>query len=397
MKAKKLVSNGFDQRAAAYMNAQAVDGRVNVQLVDNSGMTINMGPQHPATHGTLRIVVHLEGERVVWADPVCGYMHRGYEKLTEVRSYPQINTLVNRIDWLSSFCNEVPFMLGVEKLMEVEAPERAQWIRTVLFEMGRIANLMIFLGDMGIQLGAITPAFYAFRDREHVLNLIEGATGGRFHPNYNRIGGLKEDLPKGWIEDTLLTMQKVRTFCDEIETLLIGNVIFSKRLKGVGVIKPDVAMSYGISGANARASGVDWDLRRDADSPLAWKHADWKVQTHTDGDAYARYVVRIGEVREATRIIEQLLGDLPAGPIRAKVRKIVQVPAGATWVHTENPLGEMGYYIVSNGDDGPHRLKIRTPSFNNISVLPELLKDVYVSDVVAILGSLYFILGDVDR
>jgi NADH-quinone oxidoreductase subunit D len=391
------IDNGFDRRAAAYMNAQAVDGRVNVELVDESGMIINLGPQHPATHGTLRIVVQLDGERVVWADPVCGYMHRGYEKLTEVRTYPQINTLVNRLDWLSSFANEVPFMLGVEKLMEVETPERAQWIRTILFEMGRIGNLMIFLGDMGIQLGAITPAFYAFRDREHVLNLVEGATGGRFHPNYNRIGGLKEDLPKGWGDDTKATMRKVRSFCDEIETLLMNNEIFRRRTQGVGIISSETIMQYGISGANARASGVDWDLRRDQDSPLAWNKAEWKVWTHTDGDAFARFWVRLQEVREATRIVEQLIDGLPAGPIQAKVRKIIKVPAGATWSHTENPLGEMGYYIVSAGGLGPHRVKIRTPSFNNISVLPELLKGVYVADLVTILASLYFILGDIDR
>ncbi len=385
-----------DRRAAAYIAGQAADARVNLEFVSD-GMTLNIGPQHPATHGTLRIVVHLDGERVVWADPVCGYMHRGYEKLTEVRTYPQVNTLVNRIDWLSSFCNEVPFILAAEQLLGVEAPERAQWIRTVLFEMGRIGNLMLFLGDMGVQLGAITPVFYAFRDREHVLNLIESATGGRFHPNYNRIGGIKEDLPAGWVNDTMATMVKVRTFCDQMQDMLVGNEVFQARTKGVGIIPADVGLEYGLSGANIRASGVDWDLRRDEPSPLAWRNVDWKVHTHSDGDAFARYWVRLHEVRESTRIIEQLLQGLPAGSIQAKVRKIIKVPAGTSWVHTENPLGEMGYYVVSTDGLCPYRVKIRSASFNNISILPHLLKGVYVPDVITILASLYFILGDVDR
>src|SRR5207237_5297081 len=187
-----------DRQQLQYVAGQAADARVNVEL-ETEGMTLNLGPQHPATHGTLRIIVKLDGEQVISADPVMGYMHRGYEKLVEVRTYPQINTLVNRIDWLSSFCNEVPFILAAEQLMDVQAPPRAQWIRTTLFEMGRLANIGLFLGEMGVQLGALTPVFYAFRDREHVLNLIEAATGGRFHPNSDRIGGLKEDLPKGWV------------------------------------------------------------------------------------------------------------------------------------------------------------------------------------------------------
>src|SRR5882757_6465223 len=270
-----------------YIAAQASDARINIEL-ETEGMTLNIGPQHPATHGTLRIITRLDGEMVVWAEPSCGYMHRGYEKLTEVRSYPQVTTLINRIDWLGSFANEVPFILAAEKLMEVEAPPRAQWIRTVLFEMSRIANIMLFLGDMGVQLGAITPVFYAFRDREHVLNQIEAVTGGRFHPNFDRIGGLKDDLPKGWVEECVGVMKRVQGFCDEMEDLLFGNEIFQGRLRGIGVIPADVALSYGLSGANLRASGVDWDLRRDRDYPLAWKHADWKVWTHPDGDSYAR-------------------------------------------------------------------------------------------------------------
>src|SRR5207248_5639906 len=217
-----------EQQRRAYVASQAADARVNVEL-QTEDMTLNIGPQHPATHGTLRIVARLDGEQVVWADVVCGYMHRGYEKLTEVRTYPQITTLVNRIDWLSSFANEVPFILAAEQLMEIEAPPRAQHIRTILFELSRIANVTLFIGEMGVQLGALTPVFYAFRDREHVLNLIEAATGGRFHPNYDRIGGLKEDLPKGWIDETRSVLKKLRAFCDELEDLLLGNEVFERR------------------------------------------------------------------------------------------------------------------------------------------------------------------------
>ncbi|MDQ3680421.1 MAG: NADH-quinone oxidoreductase subunit D 1 [Actinomycetota bacterium] len=385
-----------DWEKSAYVAGQAADARVNVEL-EAEGMTLNLGPQHPATHGTLRIVVRLDGEQVVWAEPVCGYMHRGYEKLCEVRTYPQITTLVNRIDWLGHFANEVPFILAAEKLMEIEAPPRAQWLRTIFFEMARIANISLFLGDMGVQLGALTPVFYAFRDREYVLNLMEAVTGGRFHPNFDRIGGLKDDLPKGWVGEAKGVMRRVRAFCDQMEDLLMGNEIFDRRTRGIGVIPASVGLEYGLSGANIRASGVDWDLRRDEDSPLAWKHCDWKVWTHLDGDSFARYWVRLQETREATKIVEQLLDGLPAGSIQAKVPRIIKVPAGEVWMHTENPLGEMGYYVVSKGGLGPFRVKIRSASFNNVSITPWVLRGVYVPDVITILASLYFILGDIDR
>ena len=385
-----------DRQRLAYIASQAADSRLNVEL-ETEGMTLNIGPQHPATHGTLRIIARLDGEQVVWAEPSCGYMHRGYEKLAEVRTYPQVTSLVNRIDWLGSFANEVPFILAAEKLMGVEAPARSQHIRTILFELSRIANVSLFLGDLGVQMGAITPVFFAFRDREYVLNLIEGATGGRVHPNFDRIGGLKDDLPKGWIAETKAVMKKLRTFCDQIDDLLFGNEIFQARMRGIGVIPRDVALQYGLSGANLRASGVDWDLRRDQSLPMAWDKADWKVWTHPDGDSFARCWVRLQETRESTKIVDQLLDTLPSGPIMAKVPKIIKVPEGEAWVSTENPLGEMGYYVVSRGELGPFRVKIRSASFNNMSVAPWALRGVYVPDIVTILASLYFILGDIDR
>ncbi|MBM3684027.1 MAG: NADH-quinone oxidoreductase subunit D [Actinobacteria bacterium] len=385
-----------ERQQLAYIANQAADMRVNVEL-ETEGMTLNIGPQHPATHGTLRIIVKLDGEQVVAADPVPGYMHRGYEKLAEVRTYPQVTTLVNRIDWLGSFANEVPFILAAERLMEVEAPPRAQWIRTILFELSRIGNIALFLGDMAVQLGAVTPVFYAFRDREYVLNQIEAITGGRFHPNFDRIGGLKDDIPKGWVAETKGVLTKMRAFCDELDELLVGNEIFTARTRGVGVIPPEVGLSYGLSGANLRASGIDWDHRRDSPCGLVYDKLDWKVWTHPDGDSFARYWVRLQETREAILMLEQLLDGIPSGPIMAKVPRIIKVPAGEAYVATENPLGEMGYYVVSKGDLVPFRVKIRSASFNNISIVPWVLRGVYVPDVITILASLYFILGDIDR
>ena len=390
------MSDTADTKQMAYIAAQAADARVNLEI-ETEGMTLNIGPQHPATHGTLRIVVRLDGEQVISAEPLMGYMHRGYEKLTEVRTYPQVTTLVNRIDWLGSFANEVPFILAAELVMEVEAPPRAQWRRTALFEMSRIANVVLFLGDMGVQLGAVTPVFFAFRDREFILNQIEAVTGGRFHPNFDRIGGLKDDLPKGWIDETRGVLKRIRNFCDEIETLVVGNEIFQSRTRNIGVIPADIGLSYGLSGANIRSSGVDWDIRRDGGVGLVHNELDWKVWTHPDGDSFARFWVRLQEVRESCTMIEQILDGIPSGPVMAKVPRIIKVPAGEAYVETENPLGVMGYYVISKGDLTPFRVKIRSASFNNVSITPWLLKGVYVPDVISILASLYFILGDIDR
>ena len=385
---------GFEVDPSLYRHL--ADAQVGVEL-DTGDMVLSMGPQHPATHGTLRLVVRLDGERVIAADPVIGYMHRGYEKLTEFRTYPQVTTLINRIDWLSSFANEVPFVHAAERLMEIEAPPRAEYIRTTLTELARIATFLLFLGEMGLQVGAITPAFYGFRDREYVLNLIEGVTGGRFHPNFNRIGGLKDDLPWGWAAECRSAMKKVLDSCDEFEDLVVGNPIFQRRTRSIGIIPGALGAAYGVSGSNLRSSGVDWDLRRDGEPYLSYRDLDWKVWTHPDGDSFARYWVRLQETRESARMVLQLVDGLPSGPVMAKVPRIIKVPAGEVWVNTENPLGEMGYYVVSKGATGPFRVKIRSASFNNISIAPWLLRGVYVPDIIAILASLYFILGDIDR
>src|SRR5712691_2848176 len=375
------------------MLRQLAEAQVNVEL-DTGDMVLNIGPQHPATHGTLRLVVKLDGERVVAADPVIGYMHRGYEKLTEFRTYPQITTLINRIDWLSSFANEVPFIAAAEQLMGIEAPPRAKYIRTAPTELSRIATFLLFLGEMGLQVGAITPAFYGFRDREYVLNLIEAVTGGRFHPNFNRIGGLKDDFPWGFTAECRQVMRKVFESCDTFEDLVLGNPIFEQRTRSIGIIPAELGAAYGVSGSNLRASGVDWDLRRDGRPYLVYPDLDFKVWTHPDGDSFVRYWVRLQETRESARMVLQCLDAMPAGPVMAKVPRIIKVPEGEVWVETENPLGQMGYYLISKGATGPFRVKIRSASFSNVSILPWLLRGVYVPDVITILGSLYFILGD---
>lgn len=384
-----------DLEARARYTAHIADARVAVEL-QTEEMTLNIGPQHPSTHGVFRLIARLDGERVEKIEPVLGYMHRGYEKLSEVRSYPQITTLVNRIDWLSGFANEIPFILAAERLMGIEAPPRATYVRTILTEYARIATYLVFLGTYGIELGAITPVFWAFRDRERILDLIESVTGGRFHPNFNRIGGIKDDLPKGFIAESEKALDKALWCCDELEDLLFGNEIFMARTKGVGVIPPKKGAEYGVSGPDIRASGVPMDIRKQ-DPYLAYPEIEFGIITRSEGDCYARAMVRLAETRQSVRMCRQLLERLPSGPIQAKVPRIIKVPPGEVYVRAEGPLGEMGYYVVSKGDIGPYRLKIRTPSFSNVSVIPWLCQGVLVPDIIAILGSLYFILGDVDR
>jgi NADH-quinone oxidoreductase subunit D len=291
----------------------------------------------------------------------------------------------------------VPFVDAAEQLMGIQAPPRAQYIRTILTELSRIATFILFLGEMGLQVGALTPAFYGFRDREHVLNLIEAATGGRFHPNFNRIGGIKDDLPWGWINETRTVMKTIFDACDVFEDLVAGNEIFEARTRSIGIIPAELGAAYGVSGSNLRASGVDWDLRRDGPPYLVYPDLDFKVWTHPDGDSFARYWVRLQETRESARMVLQMLDQMPAGPIMAKVPRIIKVPEGEVWVETENPLGQMGYYVVSKGATGPFRVKIRSASFSNVSILPWMLRGVYVPDIITILASLYFILGDIDR
>jgi NADH-quinone oxidoreductase subunit D len=381
---------------------------VSVEL-ETPEMTLNIGPQHPSTHGVLRLVAKIDGERCHDVQPVIGYMHRGYEKIAEVRNYPQITTLINRIDWVSGYANEVPFLVAAERLMEIEVPDRAQYIRLILTEMARISSHFIFQGSYPLELGAATPLFFALRERERVLDLLESVTGGRFHPNFNRIGGVRpaygsgsttrkmsQDLPKTFFAETRIAMDKVLEAADELDALVAGNEIILARTKGVGVIPADVAAGFGLSGPNLRACGVNFDLRR-VSNYLPYDKFKFNVPVGSNGDCWDRWHMRLLEIRESARIVQQAIDGIPPGPLQAKVPKVIKVPKGESYVRAENPKGEMGYYIVSDGGQGPYRLKIRSASFSNISILPWILEGVLIPDIIAIMGSLDFVLGDVDR
>jgi NADH-quinone oxidoreductase subunit D len=379
---------------------------VEIQTPD---MTLNIGPQHPSTHGVLRLVAKVDGERVQEVEPVIGYMHRGYEKLTEVRTYAQITTLVNRIDWVSGFANEIPFIQGVERLMGIEVPERAQWIRLILSELARISSHLVFMSSYPLELGATTPLMYALREREYILELIEEVTGGRFHPNFNRVGGVKPvygggsvtkkqsmDLPGGFLDRTREAMDRMDRICDDIDQLVTGNEFFRMRTVGVGVIPQDKAVAYGLSGPNLRASGIGYDLRK-AEPYLTYDRVDFDVPVGVDGDCFDRYVVRLQEIRQSARIVRQAIDEIPSGPLQTKVPRVLKPPRGQVYSRAENPKGEFGYYIVSEGGKVPYRVKIRSTSFSNLSILPWILPGQLLPDLVAIMGSLDFVLGDVDR
>ena len=384
------------------------DASVSVEI-ETEDMTLNIGPQHPSTHGVLRLVAKVDGEKISSVEPVLGYMHRGYEKLAEVRTYPQITTLVNRIDWVSGFANEIPFIAATEKLMEIEVPERAQHIRLILTEMARIASHFVFNGAYALEIGALSPMFLAMEDRERVLDLIESVTGGRFHPNFNRIGGVKpaagagpttkkdiQDLPAGFYEETKIVMEKVLEAVERFENLVGGNEVFKARTQNVGIISKEMCEDYGVSGPILRASGVKFDLRTQTNF-LPYDKFDFEIPIGENGDCYDRWYVRLIEMRESARIILQAIDSMPSGSLQAKVPKVIKVPKGQSYVRTENPKGEMGFHVISEGGLCPYRLKIRTPSFSNISILPELLEGQLLPDLIAIMGSLDFVLGDVDR
>jgi NADH-quinone oxidoreductase subunit D len=362
-------------------------------------MVLNIGPQHPSTHGVLRLRITLDGERIVDAEPIVGYMHRGAEKLFEVRDYRQIVVLANRHDWLSAFANELGVVLAAERMLGMEVPVRAVWVRTLLAEMNRVLNHLMFLGSYPIELGAITPIFYAFRERETLQAAMEEVSGGRMHYMFNRVGGLKEELPAGWTGRARRAVDDVRKRLPDLENLVVGNEIFRARTRGVGVLSKENIHSYGVSGPIARASGVDFDLRRD-EPYLAYGELDVPVVTRTGGDCLARFECLLAQAYVSLDLADACLdrlADLPAGPINTRLPKVLKVPEGATYAWTENPLGLNGYYLVSRGEKTPWRLKLRSASYNNIQVLTELLPGTLIADMVAILGSLFFVVGDIDK
>ena len=379
------------------MTGQAAAAPAAAPIFDTDELVINMGPQHPSTHGVLRVVLRLDGERVVDADIVIGYIHRGIEKLSENRDWTQIILLTDRMDYVAAATNNLGYCETVEKLMEIEVPRRARYIRTVLAELQRIASHCLWLGTHAMDIGAMTVLLYAFRERELVLDLFEDYCGARLTYNSMRIGGLPLDIPTGWDA-------KVRAFCDvmeakipEYEELLTNNRIWLERTRGIGVISADDAVGLGLCGPPLRGSGVYRDVRKD-EPYAAYDEFEFDVPLGTRGDTYDRYLIRLEEFRQSIRIIRQALDGMPEGPVMGKVPRLIKPKAGETYHAIESPKGELGYFIVSDGRaTNPYRFRVRPPSFCNLQGLRPLIVGHLVADVVALIGTIDIVLGEVDR
>jgi NADH-quinone oxidoreductase subunit D len=359
-------------------------------------MILNIGPQHPSTHGVLRIVLELDGEVITRAEPVIGYMHRAAEKLSEYRDARQVLVLMNRHDWISAFNNELGWTIAVERSAGIEVPERAQWIRTMFAEWNRILNHLMFAGSYPLELGAMTPIFYSFIERELVQDLMESATGARMHHSYARVGGLKDDLPAGFMKRSAEALVAIRKWIKMFEALIMGNEIVFARCRNVGVLPAEVAVGYGCSGPVLQASGVAMDSRKD-EPYEKYGEVEFEVPVGQTGDSYDRLWVLVERMKQSCNIIEQCMDKLPPGEFRAaKLPKKLSLE-GEVYVRTENPLGLMGYYLVGDGKKTPYRLKMRTASFSNVSVIPAMLPGALLPDLIAILGSIFFVVGDVDR
>jgi NADH-quinone oxidoreductase subunit D len=357
---------------------------------------INMGPQHPSTHGVLRVKLKLDGERIVDSECIIGYLHRGVEKIAEHRSYQQFAPYVDRMDYVAAVSNGLGYCEAVEKLLGAEAPPRAKVVRTILTELQRISSHLLWLGTHGIDIGALTPLFYCLREREEILKIFEKYCGARLTTHAFRIGGLQYDTYDG-LEN------EVKRFCkdfthrvDEYEQLLTENRIWIGRTKGVGVLTAAEAIDLGATGPVLRGSGVKWDIRK-AMPYAAYEQYEFEIPTGQNGDTYDRYLVRMQEMRQSTRICLQAVEDIPAGPIMGKVGKVLKPPVGEVYHSIEAPKGELGYYIVSDGTTQPYRVRVRPPSFVNLEALDKMIKGHLVADVVAIIGTLDIVLGEVDR
>ena len=359
-------------------------------------MMLNMGPQHPATHGVFRMVLTVDGERVADVTPHIGYLHRGSEKLAENESYGQVVTLFDRLDYVSNLNNELIFCRAAERLMGVEPPERAQYIRTILAELNRLASHLLFLGTYAIDLGGMTPIMYGFRERERIQNLFESVTGARMMHNFIRIGGVKEDVPPGFGPRVRALLDDVERGVDEIDRLLTFNEVFLARTRGVGVIDAPTAVSCGLTGPSLRASGVAYDVRKDYPYE-AYPYLSYKVPIGENGDCWDRYYMRVLECRESASMVRQCLDQMEDGPVAAQMRRIARPPKGEVYAHGENPRGDIGVFLVSDGTDKPYRVKVRAPSFCNLVALRPMMRNAYIADAVAILGSLDIVLGEVDR
>ena len=365
-------------------------------FLDSNEILINMGPQHPATHGVLRVKLKLDGEKVVGSECVIGYLHRGVEKIGENRTYQQFAPYVDRMDYVAAVTNGMGYVEAVEKLLGVEVPARAQFTRMIVAELQRIASHLVWLGTHALDLGAMTPVFYTFREREEILNIFEKYCGARLTTHAFRIGGLQYDLYDGFETD-------VRKFCDyfppkidEYERLLTTNRIWMERTKGVGFLSAEDAIALGVTGPVLRGSGVKWDIRK-AQPYEAYNQVDFEVPIGEHGDTYDRYLVRMQEMRQSIRIIRQSLEKLAPGPIFGKVGKVIKPPVGEVYHSIEAPKGELGYYIVSDGSTNPYRVRVRPPSFVNLQAFDRMIYGRLVADVVAVIGTIDIVLGEVDR
>ncbi len=404
---------------------------------DDDLMVINLGPQHPASHGVLRLVLELRGEEVVSCQPVVGYLHTGIEKSAEFRPWVQGVTFVTRMDYLSPLHNETAYCLAVEKLLGIEAPPRAQALRVLLMELNRVASHLVWLATTGMELGALSVMLYGFREREEILDILEAVTGLRMNHAWVRPAGVSQDLPDG-IEDKILDfVSNMRAKADEYETLLTNNPIWLERTRGIGAMSPERLIELGVTGPMLRAAGLDYDLRR-AEPYCGYEQYDFEVPTATSSDVYGRYQVRIAEIRESLRIVEQVLDTLPSGPVMLDDPKIgwparlalgpdglgnspehvkhimgesmealihhfkmvtegFKVPAGEVYVSVESPRGELGYHVVSDGGNLPYRVHVRDPSFVNLQAVPEMVRGGLLADVIAAVASVDPVLGGVDR
>lgn len=364
--------------------------------IKSQEMLLNMGPQHPSTHGVLRLVLSLEGETVTNCTPVIGYLHRGLEKILENRPVMGGIRYMDNADYLSPMLNEIAYAGAVEQEMGIEVPRRAQYIRLLVGEMQRIASHLVAVGTYLVDLGAFTPVLWTFRDREGILSLFEALAGSRFNVNYLRVGGVLHDFPKGWLKEAEAFFDQFEKNMGELEGLITGNEIFEARTQGVGYVDPQQAIAYGLTGPMLRASGVNWDLR--VNRPyMAYREVPVNPQVRQEGDCYARYRVRMQEITESIRLCRIAIDKLPGGPISARTPIALRPPRGESYFAIESSKGELGVYFISDGSEYPWRAKLRGPSFVNLQILPELLRGHKMSDVVAIIGSTDIVLGEVDR
>ena len=365
-------------------------------FLDANELVINMGPQHPSTHGVLRVILKLDGEKVMGTECVIGYLHRGVEKIGENRTYQQFAPYVDRMDYVAAVSNGLGYCLAVEKLLNIEAPPRAQAVRVILTELNRIASHLLWLGTHALDIGAITPVFYCLREREEVLKIFENYCGARLTTHAFRIGGLQYETYDGFEAETKQFCDWFMPKVDEYERLLTNNRIWVGRLKNVGVLTAEECKEYGVTGPVLRAAGVKWDLRK-AQPYSGYEQYDFEIPTGENADTYDRYTVRMEEMRQSVRIIRQAVERIPSGPIMAKVPKVVKPPVGEAYVSIEAPKGELGYFIVSDNSTQPYRMRVRPPSFVNLQALDAMVRGGLVADVVAIIGTLDIVLGEVDR